>query len=100
MEEAAVLNAAGKKKIKKNCINCFNCRVRVAVNLADPLNTLVTPQNRREGITSIRCRIGYWDETSGIPRLLFNIGAVEKLEVVCPHFEGEDDEEDNSALLL
>ncbi len=86
------------KKIEKRCKNCFNCRVRFTVNLADPLSTKITPQNRLQGITSIRCRKNYWDKTSMIPSLLFNIKSVEGLSVVCPHFEGEDNEEDNSTL--
>ncbi len=87
-----------KKEVEKNCKNCFNCRVRFTINLADILSTKITPQNRQSGILYIRCRKNYWDKTSMIPPLLFNIKSVEGLAVICPHFEGEDDEKDNSTL--
>ena len=89
-----------KKKVNKTCRMCYNCRVRLAVNLNNILSTVITPANRREGLVTIYCRKGWWGEKANTAPLQFNINIVNKLEVVCPYFEGEDDEEDNSAFLL
>ena len=89
-----------KKKVDKTCRMCYHCRMRVAINLNDTLSTNIAPINRREGLVAIYCRESWWGDKANTPPLQFNVNVVNKLEVMCPHFEGEDDEEDNSALTL
>jgi len=89
-----------KKKVDKTCRMCYHCRVRVGVNLNDVLSTVITPVSRKEGLIGICCRKGWWRGEIGLLQLQFNMNIVNRMNVMCPHFEGEDDEEDNSALAL
>lgn len=88
-----------KKKVDKTCAMCYHCRMRVSINLFQPLNTIITPTDRRDGLLYVYCRMNYWARI-GKPRFLFTVAKVNKLYAACPYFTGEDDEEDNSALSL